>query len=1083
MMSKALGCGEPVAQAGGQRLPNLHKLYHVPVFALRELLRKRVPGRGFGELRQAELVAAADKLAAVTEADVEDLYENYRYGRRLSFYLYLLPSDLAQPVIDDLQRVLDELAVEDRPGLDDEVAASEDYESETFPNQVMLLDEETLDSIREIRYRYHAIHRFLNHEEQPDQVLQTRYGFLWLDLDLGYLAILSRDERVNRLLTLALSNCLQAIPVPVRLPKELVDKHFSIEKVTRVSHYDPDTGVRQSLSGHGLWKAFEQEILARERRYIRPSSLYEEEVALGVMSGLGVTSSKGKIYLTKTLPTSVVRTWGTQRLPDLVRDVKDLRADRPDFFNRSLEAINRMRLSGEGRAAILDIVEALLQTEREGVSSVDLHHTAWEIYNALSGRYFSPYLRTECSRCQETAELCPHCEGQALDLSKPHRPGSDTPQITCKECGAWISDGDYLTLRCLNGHITTALLVDGFSIAPNHWFQKRMARIFAEMSQSWSDQADYFHVEGSTLFRLQKGQVETSQLPEVVQNYISNFWEPVSGQIHAGRGDIVTGARGQAPAPTREEPRPAGDGRAAPAGQPPARRPGGAPFGSYDDLDLRLRGSAAAGYTVEAAASDGGSVPPQPFTLPREEALRLGPAPGYPDSAAIQGVGQALFNALFPTRVRRLWARVAARGGGPEGAPAVGLRLRLRIDPPELAALPWELLYEDEFVGLRLRFPIVRYLDLPDPPQALAVRPPLRILVAVSQPQDQDPFAVKVELSNIRRALSALQGQVEVEVMDHATRGGLLARLRQGYHVLHYIGHGTFEDNEGFLVLEDGEGRSDFASATLLGQIVADSSLRFVMLNACETSVAGRGNPYGGVAQQLVRAGMPSVVAMQLAIPDRSAVAFSREFYGALASGWPVDAAVQEGRRGIMTELGTDWNRHVDWAIPTLYMRAPDGVILRIVEEEDDEGMNQKEEPTDTRSPSTTTQTIQVHGPVYGPVHAGSGDIQIGSLQYGMDAQDVGELFRMLRHDVAAQAPPGAKDAALEKIDALQQAVQEDEPDVGMMESVLSWFKKNIPQLAGTVTSVILNPMVGKIVEAAGELVAQEFRRRFGRLG
>ena len=73
---------------------------------------------------------------------------------------------------------------------------------------------------------------------------------------------------------------------------------------------------------------------------------------------------------------------------------------------------------------------------------------------------------------------------------------------------------------------------------------------------------------------------------------------------------------------------------------------------------------------------------------------------------------------------------------------------------------------------------------------------------------------------------------------------------------------------------------------------------------------------------------MPAVVAMQLAIADRTAVAFSREFYGALADGWPVDAAVQEGRRSIVIALGNRWQEYVDWAIPTLHMRAPDGVIL-----------------------------------------------------------------------------------------------------------------------------------------------------------
>jgi hypothetical protein len=449
----------PMSDAAGaeNRLPNLQKLYHVPVFALRELLNNRDRGRKFGELRQSELVAEADKLVTITEADVDKLYENYRYGRSLAFYLYLLPSGLAEPALEALQAALDEQAGLNGPGVEDETAAAEDYESELSLDQVILLDEERLNGIREIRFRYCVAHRFLNAEERPDQVLQTRYGFMWLDLNTGYLAILSRDERINHLLTRALSHCLQALPLPVRFSKELVDKHFSIEKVRRVSHYDPGTGVRQSLSGQGLWKVFEQEILAREQRYARPSSLYEEEIADGVVTGLGITASKGKIYLTRTLPTSQVRTWGLQRLPDLVADVRDLRAQEPEQFSRSLETINRMRLPSLGKSILIRLTQALLAMQREGLTSIELPLPALAIYEGLEGKYFSPYLRTDCSRCDEMATLCPHCESHAVELEEGH--------VTCRECGAMLSDEDSVTLRCMNGHITNAPLTDAFSIA------------------------------------------------------------------------------------------------------------------------------------------------------------------------------------------------------------------------------------------------------------------------------------------------------------------------------------------------------------------------------------------------------------------------------------------------------------------------------------------------------------------------------------------------------------------------------------------------------------------------------------------
>jgi hypothetical protein len=92
--------------------------------------------------------------------------------------------------------------------------------------------------------------------------------------------------------------------------------------------------------------------------------------------------------------------------------------------------------------------------------------------------------------------------------------------------------------------------------------------------------------------------------------------------------------------------------------------------------------------------------------------------------------GEILYRALFPPRIARLWS--GAVGGLAEDA---GLRIRLHIDVPELMALPWELIFDDEYIGLHLRFPIVRTLDLPTPPRPLGVEPPLRVLVAAAQPK------------------------------------------------------------------------------------------------------------------------------------------------------------------------------------------------------------------------------------------------------------------------------------------------------------------------------------------------------------
>jgi hypothetical protein len=130
--------------------------------------------------------------------------------------------------------------------------------------------------------------------------------------------------------------------------------------------------------------------------------------------------------------------------------------------------------------------------------------------------------------------------------------------------------------------------------------------------------------------------------------------------------------------------------------------------------------------------------------------------------------------------------------------------------------------------------------------------------------------------------------------------------------------------------------------------------------------------------------------------------------------------------------------------------------------------------------------TVRVGGDVSGQLAAGKDIHQVSVThepQAGATAADLAEVRRLvdeLKQKVVAEAPPEQRDAALERVDELQEAVVAEEPDVTTMDYVRRWFGKNLPKLAGAVTGLIVHPLVGRVVEAAGDLAASEFRRRFG---
>ena len=105
------------------------------------------------------------------------------------------------------------------------------------------------------------------------------------------------------------------------------------------------------------------------------------------------------------------------------------------------------------------------------------------------------------------------------------------------------------------------------------------------------------------------------------------------------------------------------------------------------------------------------------------------------------------------------------------------------------------------------------------------------------------------------------------------------------------------------------------------------------------------------------------------------------------------------------------------------------------------------------------------------------------SAQPAVTESDLATLQRLLdtlKMQVETEALPEKKQAAVEKIEELKEAVTAKEPDLDTMAYIKKWFAKNLPMLAGSVSSLVVHPLVGKLVEAASEELFEDFQRRFG---
>jgi len=304
------------------------------------------------------------------------------------------------------------------------------------------------------------------------------------------------------------------------------------------------------------------------------------------------------------------------------------------------------------------------------------------------------------------------------------------------------------------------------------------------------------------------------------------------------------------------------------------------------------------------------------------------------EGRAAQEFGRKVYEAIFQGEVRDCLRRSLDVANQ---QPDHGLRLRLRLSAaPALADWPWEYLYDSSlrrFFAHSASTPIVRYLDLPQRIQPLAVQAPLKILVMIANPRDVGQLDVEAEWRKVQAALADLvaRGLVTLTRLEKATLAALQRQLRQDqYHIFHFVGHGGFDqqNQEGVLLLEQENGLARLVAGSYIGALLHDHrSLRLAVLNACEGARTAQSDPFAGVAQTLLQQGIPAVIAMQFEITDGAAITFAHEFYTALADRYPVDAALAEARKAIYA-AGND----VEWGTPVLYLRAQNGNIFAIAE-------------------------------------------------------------------------------------------------------------------------------------------------------
>ena len=350
------------------------------------------------------------------------------------------------------------------------------------------------------------------------------------------------------------------------------------------------------------------------------------------------------------------------------------------------------------------------------------------------------------------------------------------------------------------------------------------------------------------------------------------------------------------------------------------------------NLEIRILNQQYEGYPVELTVES---------TSGRQEFPRAyldSAFPPWEPTSSMREDGERLVDWFFADEQLRInWAEI--RGKYSERR----ILLRIDTDAPELHTISWELLRDmasDSTISdlaASSQTPFSRYLAHKHEPGVPAIESTIKVLVAIASPNNLaehglSAIDVEAELALMQEAIADLN--VELTLLSQpCTLSALEATLRQGHHVLHFIGHGAYSDEEdrALLCMADNENKlayiyDDEFATMLRRQRSQTHPLRLIFLDSCQTATRSTTDAFRGFAPQLVNVGIPAVLAMQDLIAVKTARTFTHTFYQHLLQHGQIDLACNQARSTILTA------KLPGGSIPVLFSRLPNGLLIDVAQ-------------------------------------------------------------------------------------------------------------------------------------------------------
>lgn len=417
---------------------------------------------------KSTLIKIVRKCPEITEGDINECFEEYRYSSRPNFRLFLLhPIERALTSQKLINICGKSMGIKKMNQALEAINFSKENLKEIKIVDQTVIENETI----ELSFSYQEKYNFLDPEtEDNNSIFELKYGFFWINVNARFLSISVPTDSLTTVISNSVRMAFDLISTSINITESIVKSTFSNESMKRTSLYNPNPpeGFPEKIMVADAKMGYKVNHLKNYEGYSAPNTIYQEKIDDENFTTLGVNCSKGKIYLTKQLKASQMRNWGLCRIKQVmsyiqgVYDNDDVDALFETIGLESDEDLKRFVSTNEDRNAILIILKALIKCKKKGIKSYNLLNYNTETLHKIFKKYatiiFTPYC-DECNQYMEVScKCCGYSEITQLSIKKTEA------VVFCTFC---FEQMDIKNLECTEGHrLNVSSWYEGISIRP-----------------------------------------------------------------------------------------------------------------------------------------------------------------------------------------------------------------------------------------------------------------------------------------------------------------------------------------------------------------------------------------------------------------------------------------------------------------------------------------------------------------------------------------------------------------------------------------------------------------------------------------